>query len=133
MIQTSELVAIFADARQKSTPLREKLGSAKARLDRLRLRGGDSGLGDENWNEQRAKLFEWVFRINWNITSRSFSTSNLRLIGDTGDMLYNRMSAGDYEESQDDIQAVSGIVEDIHDVLFDYQVCSDRWYAMGCN
>ena len=43
------------------------------------------------------------------------------------------MSTGDYEESQDDIQAVSGIVEEIHDALFDYQVCSDKLYAMGCN
>jgi len=49
---------------QKFTPLKQKLGFAMARLDRLRLRGGDGGLGDENWNEQRAKLFEWVFRIN---------------------------------------------------------------------
>ena len=49
---------------QKSTPLKEKLDSVMARLDRLRLQGGDGGLGDESWNEQRAKLFEWVLRIN---------------------------------------------------------------------
>ena len=41
------------------------------------------------------------------------------------------MSTEDYEESQDDIQAVSRIAEDIRDVLLDYQVCSDKPYATG--
>jgi len=44
---------------QKSTPLKEKLDSVTARLDRLRLQ--DDGPWDENWHEQRAKLFESVF------------------------------------------------------------------------
>jgi len=43
------------------------------------------------------------------------------------------MNSGDYEESQDDIQAVSGIAEDIHDALLDYQVCRDKPYLMGYN
>ena len=43
------------------------------------------------------------------------------------------MSTGDYEESQDDVQAVSTIAEDIHDALLNYQVCSDKPYAIGCN
>ena len=55
------------------------------------------------------------------------------MLGDTGNVLYNRINSGDYEESQDDIQAVSGITKDIHDTLLDYQVCSDKPYAMGYN
>jgi len=100
-----------------------------ARLDRLRLQDDDDGLLDEGWHEQRAKLFEWVLRINYNLPSRSFSTSTLRLIVDTGNVLYDRMSTEDYEESQDDIQAVSRIAEDIRDALLDYQVCSEKQYA----
>ena len=44
-------------------------------------------------------------------------------------MLYNRVNAEGYEESQDDIQAVSRIAEDIRDALLDYQVCSNKPYA----
>jgi len=50
---------------------------------------------------------------------------------DIGNALYDRMSAEDYEESQDDIQAVSRIAEDIRDALLDYQVCSEKWYVTG--
>ena len=116
---------------QKSTPLKDKLGSAMARLDRLRLQDDDDVLWDETWHEQRAKLFEWVFGINYNLSSRSSSTSTLRLIVGTGNVLYHRMSTEGYEESQDDIQAVSRIAEDIRDALLDYQVCSEKPYATG--
>ena len=44
-------------------------------------------------------------------------------------MLYNRINVEGYKESQDDIQAVSGIAEDIRDALLDYQVCSDNPYV----
>ena len=102
-----------------------------ARLDRLCLQYDDDGIWDEGWHEQRAKLFRWVFGINYNLPSRSFSTSTLRLIGDTGNVLYKRMNTEGYEESQDDIQAVSRIAQDIRDALLDYQVCNDRPYATG--
>ena len=46
-------------------------------------------------------------------------------------MLYNRINTEGYKESQDDIQAVSGIAEDIRDALLDYQVCSDTPYVTG--
>ena len=49
----------------------------------------------------------------------------------TGNVLYDRMNTEDYEESQDDIQAVSRIAEDIRDALLDYQVCSDKPYVIG--
>ena len=100
-----------------------------ARLDRLRLQDDDDGLWNENGHDQRAKLFEWVFGINYNLLSRSFATSALGLIVDTGNVLYDRMNTEDYEESQDDIQAVSRIVEDIRDTLFDYQVRSKKPHA----
>ena len=100
------------------------------RLDRL-CSQDDDGIWDENRHEQRAKLFEWVFGINCSLPSHSSSTSTLRLIGDTGNVLYNCISTEGYEESQDDIQAASGIVEDIRDALLDYQVCSNRPYATG--
>jgi len=48
-------------------------------------------------------------------------------------MLYHRINTEGYEESQDDIQAVSGIADDIRDALLDYQVCNDRPYGLGCN
>ena len=104
-----------------------------ARLGRLCLQGDDDddGIWDEGWHEQRAKLFRWVFGINYNLPSCSFSISTLRLIGDTGNALYNRMNTEGYKESQDDIQAVSRIAEDIRDAILDYQVCSDRPYATG--
>ena len=117
---------------QKSTPLKDKLDSAIARLDRLGLQDDDDdGLWDENWHEQRVKLFEWVFGINYNLPLRSSSTSTLRLIMNTGNVLYDRMNTEDYEESQDVIQAVSRIVEDIRDVLFDYQVRSEEPHTTG--
>ena len=116
---------------QKSTPLKDKLGSVMARLDWLRSQDDDDRIRDENGHEQWAKLFEWVFGINRNLPSHSFSTSALRLIVDTGSVLYDRMSTEDYKESQDDIQAVSRIAEEIRDALLDYQVCSDRLYAIG--
>ena len=114
---------------QKSTPLKDRLGSAMARLDRLRIPDDDDGLWDETWHEQRVKLFEWVFEINYNLSLRSSPTSTLKLIVDTGNVLYDRMSTEDYEESKDDIQAVSRIAEDIRDALLDYQVCSNEPYV----
>ena len=116
---------------QKSTPLKDKLDSAMARLDRMCLPDDDNGLWNGNGHEQRAKLFGCVFGINYNLPSCSISTSTLRLIGNTGSVLYNRMNTEGYEESQDDIQAVSRIAEDIRDALLDYQVCSDKPYATG--
>ena len=102
-----------------------------ARLNRLCLQDEDARLWGENEHEQRAKLFEWVFRTNNHLPSRSFSTSTLGLIKDTGNVLYDRINTEGYEESQDDIQAVSGIAEDIRDALLGYQVCSDKPYAIG--
>ena len=101
-----------------------------ARLDRLYLQD-DDGLWDENGHEQRTKLFEWVFGINYNLPSHSFSTSTLRRIRDTGNVLCDRINVEDYGEFQEDIQVVSGIAEDIRDALLDYQVCSDRSNAIG--
>ena len=101
-----------------------------ARLDRLRLQD-DDGLWDEIGHEQRAKLFGWVFVMNDNLPSRSFSASTLRLIKNAGNVLYTRINIEGYKESQDDIQAVSGIAEDVRDALLDYQVCSDKLYATG--
>jgi len=46
-------------------------------------------------------------------------------------VLYNRVNTEGYKESQDDIQAVFRIAEDIRDALLDYQVCSDRLYSTG--
>ena len=102
-----------------------------ARLERLCLQDDDDGLWDENGHEQWAKFFEWVFEINYNLPSRSFSTSTLRSIRDAGNMLYDRINTEGYEESQDDIQVVSGIAEDIRSALLDYQVCSDKPCATG--
>ena len=99
------------------------------RLDMLYLQDEDEELWDENGHKQRAKLFEWVSGVNYNLLSRSLSTSTLRRIRDTGNVLYNRVNTEGYKESQDDIQVVSGIAEDIRDALLDYQVCSDKPYA----
>ena len=41
------------------------------------------------------------------------------------------MNTEGYEECQDDIQAVSGIAEDIRDALLDYQVCTRKLYVIG--
>ena len=46
-------------------------------------------------------------------------------------MLYNCINAEDYKESQDDVQAVSGIAEDIRDALLEYQVRSKKPYVTG--
>jgi len=48
---------------------------------------------------------------------------------DAGNVLHNRINTEGYEESQDDVQAVSGIAEDIRDALLDHQVCSNKPYA----
>jgi len=51
------------------------------------------------------------------------------MIRNTGNALHDRIIAQDYQESQADIEVVSGIAEDIRDALLDYQVCSHRPYA----
>jgi hypothetical protein len=102
-----------------------------ARLHRLCLQVDDDGIWGENRHKQRAKLFEWVFRIAYSLPSHSFFTSTLRLIRDTGNVLYHRINTEGYKECQDDIQAASGIAEDIRDALLDYQVCSHKPYAAG--
>ena len=48
--------------------------------------------------------------------------STLRQIKDRGDVLYDRINAQGYEECKDDVQTVSGIVEDIQDIVLGYQV-----------
>jgi hypothetical protein len=45
-------------------------------------------------------------------------------------VLYNRVSAQGYKESQGDVLAVSGVVEDIRDALLDYQVGSYGIYIV---
>ena len=70
-----------------------------------------------------------MFGTNHNLLSHSFSTSALRLIRDAGDVLYKRINTEGYEESQDDVQAASGIAEDIRDALLDHQVCNNKQYA----
>ena len=115
---------------QNSTPLKNKLDSAVARLDRLCLQDDDGDrLWDEDEDKQRAKLFKWVFGVNHSLLSCLLFTSALRMIRDTGNVLYNRINTEGYKESRDDIEVVSGIAEDIRDALLDYQVCSDRPYA----
>jgi len=116
---------------QEFTPLKNKFDSAIAGLDRLHLQGDDDGIWNGNGDERWAKLFEWVSEANYRLPLRSFSSSTLRLIRDTGNVLYNRINTEGYEEFQDDIQAVSAIADDIRDALLDYQVCNDRPYAAG--
>ena len=41
-------------------------------------------------------------------------------------MLCDHIAAQGYEECQEDIAAVSGMAEDIQDVLLDYQVGNDK-------
>jgi hypothetical protein len=43
-------------------------------------------------------------------------------------VLYNRISAQDCQDSQDDILAMSGMAEDIRDALLDYQVGNGGTY-----
>jgi len=57
------------------------------------------------------------------------SPSTLRLIRENLDVLYNRINVRDYEEYQNDIQAASGIAEDIRGALLDYQVRSGKAHA----
>ena len=72
-----------------------------------------------------------MLQVYYNLPSLSFFISTLRLIRDTGNVLCNRINVEGYDESQDDIQAVSEIAEDIRDALLDYQVCSGKPYATG--
>jgi hypothetical protein len=44
-------------------------------------------------------------------------------------VLYNRISAQGYKESQDDVLAVSGMAEDLRDALLDYQVGDHKVYV----
>ena len=55
------------------------------------------------------------------------------MIRDIGNVLYSRINTEDHKESQEDVQAVSEIADDICDALLDYQVCRDRQYTMWCN
>ena len=55
-------------------------------------------------------------------------SSTLGLIRDKANVLRDRINVQDYKECQDDIQAVSGIAEEIRDALLDHQVGSDK----GC-
>ena len=55
--------------------------------------------------------------------------STLRLIRDNGNVLYNRINAQGYKECEDDIQAASGMAEDIQDALLDYQVSDNNAHA----
>ena len=118
----------FLTLGQRYTPLKNRLESIISRLDQLCSQDGD-GPRDENGHEPWTRLFEWVLGINYNPPLRSLFASTLRLIRDTGNVLYNRISTEDYKESQDDIQAVSGIAEDIRDALLDYQVCNNDPYV----
>ena len=45
--------------------------------------------------------------------------STLGQIRDRADVLYDRINVQGYEECPDDIQAVSGIAEDIQDIVLD--------------
>ena len=45
-------------------------------------------------------------------------------------MLCNRIDTQGYEGCQDDIQTVSGMVEDIRDAIVDYQVGGDGAWAV---
>lgn len=93
-----------------------------ARLDQLcSAEGGDDDNGYESW----AKLFKYVVPPHHQSMTALTLPSTLRLTRDNGNTLYNRINAEGYQESEDDIQAVSGIAEDIRDALLDYQVCDN--------
>ncbi|KAF9642193.1 hypothetical protein BDM02DRAFT_3193718 [Thelephora ganbajun] len=95
---------------EKSPGVKNKLDSVMERLDRLcSEEGNDDGLWDENDHEHRIKLF-----------------NTLRLIGDNGDVLYNRINSQGYKECQDDIQAASAMADDIRDAVTDYQMAQQR-------
>ena len=55
--------------------------------------------------------------------------STLRQIRDNGNVIYDRINVQGYEESQDDIQAVSGMAGAIQDAVLDYQV---GWTSFMC-
>jgi hypothetical protein len=98
---------------EKSPALKNKLDSVIGRLDRLRF-AKDSG--NEKEHEYRAKLFD-----------------TLKLIKDNGNVLYNRITAQDYQECEEDIKAASGIAEDIRDAMLDYQISHQRAiYDQNC-
>ena len=46
-------------------------------------------------------------------------------------MLYNRINTEGYKDSQGDIQAVSGMVQNIRGAVLDYQACSNDTCATG--
>ncbi|KAF9649810.1 hypothetical protein BDM02DRAFT_1757335 [Thelephora ganbajun] len=102
---------------EKSPAVKNKLDSVMDRLDRLcSEEDNDDGLWDENEHEHRAKLFD-----------------TLRLIGDNGNVLYNRINAQGYKECQDDTQAASAMADDIRDAVIDYQMAQQRaMYDLNC-
>ena len=56
---------------QKSVAVKTKLDSVKTRLDQLfPEEDGEEAVWDDDEDERRAKLFEWVARINFNSPSR---------------------------------------------------------------
>ncbi|KAF9647405.1 hypothetical protein BDM02DRAFT_3117104 [Thelephora ganbajun] len=117
--QIANLTVRFSDLSplgQKSPAVKNKLDSVMERLDRLCSEEDNDGPWDENEHERREKLFD-----------------TLRLIGDDGNVLYNRINARDYKECQDDIQAVSAMADDIRDAVIDYQMAQQRAiYDMDC-
>lgn len=52
----------------------------------------------------------------------TFLLSDLRPIRDKATVLYEHITSEGYVEVEGDISAVSGLVEDLHDVLLDYWV-----------
>ncbi|KAF9643341.1 hypothetical protein BDM02DRAFT_3151691, partial [Thelephora ganbajun] len=102
---------------KKSPAVKNKLDSVMERLDRLcSEEDNDDGLWGENEHEHQAKLFD-----------------ALRLIGDNGNVLYNRINVQGYKECQDDVQAVSAMADDIRDAVIDYQMAQQRViYDLNC-
>jgi len=64
-------------------------------------------------------------------TRLTIFSSTLRLIKHNGNMLHNRINIPGYKGSEEDIEAVSVIAEDIRDALLDYQV-GDNNLSCGC-
>lgn len=99
-----------------------------ARLSRLLVEVNDGGVmwdGDGHEYDCRMKLFEWV-RNRPESAVVLIPPRTLTLIRDNGIALYDRISHQDYGESQDDVLAVSAMVEDIWDALLEYQVGGER-------